>query len=61
MRDVVRDLVREAVVRRATTVMVVSAPHRLLRLVHRDLEHRLRRAGIAHVTRLHEIDVPAAP
>ncbi len=60
VRDVVRDLVTEALVRRATTVLVVSSPHRLSHLLHRDLEHRLRRAGITHVVRLHDVDATAA-
>ncbi len=56
LRDVVRDLVAEAVVRRATTVLVVASPHPLSHLLHRDLEHRLRRAGVAQVVRLRDVD-----
>lgn len=53
VHDEVKDIVTEAVARQATTVLVVSSPHRLSHLLHRDLEHRLRRAGIAHVMCLH--------
>lgn len=60
VREVVRDLANEAAVRRATTVLVVSSAHRLSHLLHRDLEHRLRRAGIAHVVRLRGADAAAA-
>jgi len=56
VREEVRDIVTEAVARHATTVLVVSSPHRLSHLLHRDLERRLRRAGIAHVMRLHSVD-----
>jgi hypothetical protein len=59
VRDVVRDLVTEAAVRGATTVLVVSSPHRVSHLLHRDLEHRLCRAGIAHVVRVHGVDETA--
>jgi hypothetical protein len=51
-RDAVRELATEAVASGATTAVVVSSPHRLSYLLHRDLEHRLRRAGLAHVVRL---------
>ncbi len=50
--DVARGLVGEAVARGSSTVLVVSSPHRVAHVLHRDLEHRLRRAGIAHVVRL---------
>jgi len=60
VREVVRDLVTEAIVRRATTVLVVASPHRLSHLLHRDLEHRLRRAGIGNVIRLYDVDATAA-
>ena len=56
VRGEVRDIVTEAVARHATTVLVVSSPHRLSHPLHRDLERRLRRAGIAHVVRLHSVD-----
>jgi hypothetical protein len=51
-REAVRDLATEAAARRASTALVVSSPHRFSHLLHHDLEHRLRRAGIAHVIRL---------
>ena len=60
VREEVRDIVTEAVARRATTVLVVSSPHRLSHLLHRDLEHRLRRAGIARVIRVHGVDATIA-
>ncbi len=58
VREEVQDIVREAAARRATTVLVASSPHRLSHLLHRDLEHRLRRAGIPHVRRLDGVDAP---
>jgi hypothetical protein len=60
VREVVRDLVTEAVVRRATTALIVSSPHHLSHLLHRDLERRLRRAGIGNVIRVHGVDAAAA-
>ena len=53
-RDAVRELAAEAAASGATTAVVVSSPHRLSHLMHRDLEHRLRRAGLENVVRLRE-------
>jgi hypothetical protein len=52
VRDAVRDLTAEAAARRATTALVVSSPHRVSHLLHRDLEHRLRHAGVDRVVRV---------
>lgn len=58
--DAVHDVATEAVERGATTALVVSSPHRLAHLLHRDLEHRLSRAGIAHVIRVDGVGATAA-
>jgi hypothetical protein len=60
VREAVRDLAAEAAARQAKTVLVVSSPHRLSHLVHRDLEHRLRHAGVARVLRVHGVLATAA-
>jgi hypothetical protein len=60
VREAVQDLVAEAEVRRATTVLVVSSPHGFSHLLHRDLEHRLRQAGVARVIRVHGAGTTAA-
>ncbi|MGZ5410710.1 MAG: hypothetical protein ACXWDJ_12005 [Aeromicrobium sp.] len=59
-RDAVHDVATEAVARGATTALVVSSPHRLAHLLHRDLEHRLSRAGIAHIIRVDGVGATAA-
>jgi hypothetical protein len=41
-------------------VLVVTSPHRLSHLLHRDLEHRLRHAGVARVLRVHSVMATAA-
>ena len=48
-RDQVRDLVAEAWGSNAAAALLVTSPHRISHLLHRDLAHRLRRAGLAEV------------
>src|SRR4051794_34190861 len=60
LREAVQDLVAEAAARQATTVLVVSSPHGFSHLLHRDLEHRLRHAGVARVVRVHGAGTTAA-
>jgi hypothetical protein len=52
VRDQVRDLVAEASAAQAHAALVVSPPHRIQHLLHRDLEHRLRGAGVPWVVRV---------
>jgi hypothetical protein len=54
--EVSRDVSAEVVARGVQTVLVASSPHRIAHAFHRDLERRLRRAGIAHVIRLPAAD-----
>jgi hypothetical protein len=61
VHDVVRDLVAEAASRGATKALVVTSPHRFVHLVHRDLEHRLLRAGLSQVVRVHSPQAAVAP
>jgi hypothetical protein len=60
VHDVVRDLVLEAAARQATAALVVTSPHRVAHLLHRDLEHRLRRAGVRHVAQVEVVRRSAA-
>ena len=53
VHNVVRDLVAKAASRGATTAVVVASPHWFSHLAHRDLEHRLRHAGLSQVVRVH--------
>lgn len=52
VRNAVHDLAIEAAVRQVTTALVVTSPHRLSHLLHRDLEHRLHHAGVDRVLRV---------
>jgi hypothetical protein len=52
VRDAVHDLAVEAAASQATTALVITSPHRLSHLLNRDLEHRLRHAGIDRVLRV---------
>jgi hypothetical protein len=61
VHEAVRDLVTEAAAREAAMVLLVSSPHRLAHLVHRDLEYRLRRAGVLRVVRVATARPTAAP
>ena len=60
VREAVRDLAAEAAARHARTVLVVSSPHRLSHLLHRDLEHRLRHVGVARVLRVPSVMTTSA-
>jgi hypothetical protein len=59
-RDAVHELATEAVAEGTTTALVVSSSHRLSHLLHSDLEHRLHRAGLAHVIRIRGFSATAA-
>jgi len=61
VHDATGDLAAEAAARQAATVLVVSSPHRLSHPVHRDLEHRLRHAGVARVVRVEPMSPSPAP
>jgi hypothetical protein len=54
VNDQVRDLVAEATSLQAQAALVVSPRHRIQHLLHRDLESRLRSAGVPWVVHVDE-------